>query len=157
MHTITNCNHIEHSRVLYSNAEQQASPTQLQSILQACSGPSVLRQGRQVHAQVIVSGYTYSNNNGLLGAKLLGMYVLCGSFVDAKTLFYKLELRFTHLCYSMMQHGPKILTLYFQLLLIVEEAQILYRANLTSTQDLKQGPTVKLGQKPLTSFNIICF
>ncbi|KAK4588822.1 hypothetical protein RGQ29_019714 [Quercus rubra] len=93
MHTITNCNHIEHSRVLYSNAELQASPTQLQSILQACSGPSVLQQGRQVHAQVIVSGYTYSNNNGLLGAKLLGMYVLCGSFVDAKTLFYKLELR----------------------------------------------------------------
>ena len=50
-----------------------------------------------------------------------------------------------------------ILTLYFRLLLIVEEAQILQRANLTSTQDLKQGPTVKLGQKPLTSFNIICF
>ena len=50
-----------------------------------------------------------------------------------------------------------ILTLYFRLLLIVEEAQILQRANLTSTQDLKQGPTVKLGQKPLTSFNIIFF
>ncbi|XP_023901197.2 LOW QUALITY PROTEIN: pentatricopeptide repeat-containing protein At4g21300 [Quercus suber] len=93
MHTITNCNHIEHSRVLYSNAEQQPSPTQLQSILQDCSGPSVLQQGRQVHAQVIVSGYTYSSNNVLLGAKLLGMYVLCGSFVDAKTLFYNLELR----------------------------------------------------------------
>ena len=93
IHTITNCNHTEHSRVLYSNAEQQASPTQLQSILQACSGPSVLQQGRQVHAQVIVSGYTDSNNNGLLGAKLLGMYVLCGSFVDAKNVFYKLELR----------------------------------------------------------------
>ncbi|KAM3748952.1 hypothetical protein ACB098_05G147100 [Castanea mollissima] len=93
MHTITNCNYIEHSRVLSSNAEQQASLTQLESILQACSGPSLLQQGRQVHAQVIVSGYTYSNNNGLLGAKLLGMYVLCGSFLDAKTLFYKLELR----------------------------------------------------------------
>ena len=50
-----------------------------------------------------------------------------------------------------------ILTLDFRLLLIVEEAQILQRANLTSTQDLKQGPTVKLGQKPLTSFNIIFF
>ncbi|KAL0011982.1 hypothetical protein SO802_007090 [Lithocarpus litseifolius] len=74
----------------------KASPTQLQSILQACSGPSVLQQGRQVHAKVIVSGYTYSNNNGLLGAKLLGMYVLCGSFVDAKNVFYKLELRVGH-------------------------------------------------------------
>ncbi|XP_030973109.1 pentatricopeptide repeat-containing protein At4g21300-like [Quercus lobata] len=105
IHTITNCNHIEHSRVLYSNAEQQASPTQLQSILQACSGPSVLQQGRQVHAQVIVSGYTYSNNNGLLVAKLLGMYVLCGSFVDAKNVFYKLELRSSAWSWNWMIRG----------------------------------------------------
>ncbi|KAM4101487.1 hypothetical protein ACB094_05G147500 [Castanea mollissima] len=105
IHTITNCNHIEHSRVLYSNAEQHASPTQLESILQACSGPSVLQQGRQVHAQVIVSGYTYSNNSGLLGAKLLGMYVLCGSFVDAKNVFYKLELKSSAWSWNWMIRG----------------------------------------------------
>uniref|UniRef100_A0A2N9IUG5 DYW domain-containing protein n=1 Tax=Fagus sylvatica TaxID=28930 RepID=A0A2N9IUG5_FAGSY len=84
----TNCNHIEHSRVLYSNTEH-AWASQLASILQACNGPSVLQQGRQVHAQVIVCGYS---NNALLGTKLLGMYVLCGSIVAAKNMFYKLEL-----------------------------------------------------------------
>jgi pentatricopeptide repeat protein len=62
--------------------------TQLESILQKPS--TKLEQAKQLHAQFVVSGINITNN-GLLGGKMLGMYVLCNSFVDAKKLFYQLE------------------------------------------------------------------
>ncbi|CBI31086.3 unnamed protein product, partial [Vitis vinifera] len=62
---------------------------QLVSILQTCTDPSGLSQGRQAHAQMLVNGIGY---NGILGTKLLGMYVLCGAFLDAKNIFYQLRL-----------------------------------------------------------------
>ncbi|GLT72080.1 hypothetical protein SLA2020_440430 [Shorea laevis] len=85
----TNCNHLKHVRVLYPTVEQ-ALASQFASVLRACSDASVLQQGRQVHAQVILRGIS---NDCLLGARVLGMYVLCGSFVDAKNTFYKIERR----------------------------------------------------------------
>ncbi|KAF8413497.1 hypothetical protein HHK36_001484 [Tetracentron sinense] len=61
------------------------------SLLQVCSDASVLRQGHQVHAQIIVNGIS---DNPFLGTRILGMYVLCKSFIDAKNMFYRLELRY---------------------------------------------------------------
>ncbi|KAB1208956.1 hypothetical protein CJ030_MR6G000535 [Morella rubra] len=86
----TNCKHVKPpSASLYPDNEP-ALASQLKSILLACCDPSVLRQGKQVHARVVVSAI---GNNGLLGGRVLGMYVLCGSFMDAKNMFYNLELR----------------------------------------------------------------
>ncbi|KAJ8758813.1 hypothetical protein K2173_000534 [Erythroxylum novogranatense] len=64
---------------------------QLESILQSCIGSPYLREGKQVHAQSIVNGII---NNGLLGAKILGVYVACDRFIDAKKLFHQLEFHY---------------------------------------------------------------
>ncbi|KAG8652102.1 hypothetical protein MANES_06G051200v8 [Manihot esculenta] len=64
---------------------------ELELLLQTCSDPSNLLQAKQIHAHSIVHGIT---NNGLLGAKILGTYVLCNNFVDAKKMFYQLKLYF---------------------------------------------------------------
>ncbi|KAM0059192.1 putative tetratricopeptide-like helical domain superfamily [Helianthus debilis subsp. tardiflorus] len=67
--------------------------SKLASLLQSCSHPNpdpqVTQQGQQLHAQIIVSGI---NHVGLLGSRLLGMYILCNKFIDAKSVFYKLDL-----------------------------------------------------------------
>lgn len=62
----------------------------LGSILQSCADSSVLQQGRQVHAQFIVNGIS---NNAVLGATILGMYVLSGKFINAGNMFFRLDLR----------------------------------------------------------------
>ncbi|KDP34853.1 hypothetical protein JCGZ_09141 [Jatropha curcas] len=64
---------------------------QLEFLLQNCSTHSDILQAKQIHAQSIVNSLT---NNGLLGAKILGNYVLCDNIIDAKKLFYQLELYF---------------------------------------------------------------
>ncbi|KAG6662550.1 pentatricopeptide repeat-containing protein At4g21300 [Carya illinoinensis] len=101
----TNCNNFKHSCRSYPNIER-ACACQLASILQACSGPSALRHGKQVHAQIIVSGI---GNHGLLGGRVLGMYILCGSFTDAKNMFYRLELRSSSLPWNWMIRGFTVL------------------------------------------------
>ncbi|KAI3713701.1 hypothetical protein L1987_72287 [Smallanthus sonchifolius] len=67
--------------------------SKLASVLQSCShsnpDPQLIQQGQQLHAQIIVNGI---NHVGLLGSRLLGMYILCGKFIDAKTMFHKLDL-----------------------------------------------------------------
>ncbi|XP_047319929.1 pentatricopeptide repeat-containing protein At4g21300 [Impatiens glandulifera] len=62
----------------------------LGSILQTCPHKSALWKVKQVHAHLIVNG-PY-NTECLLGSKVLGVYFLCGSFTDAKNLFYRLNL-----------------------------------------------------------------
>ncbi|XP_042477562.1 pentatricopeptide repeat-containing protein At4g21300 isoform X2 [Macadamia integrifolia] len=64
----------------------------LASILQTCSNAPALRQGQQVHAQIIVNGIS---DVGLMGTRILGMYVLCRSFTDAKNLFVQLQWQYT--------------------------------------------------------------
>ncbi|KAI6680551.1 hypothetical protein NL676_034432 [Syzygium grande] len=58
------------------------------SVLGTLSGSCDLRRGQQVHAQSVVRG---TSRSGLLGPKLLAMYVLCGDFLGAKDCFYRLE------------------------------------------------------------------
>ncbi|RRT64671.1 hypothetical protein BHM03_00050289 [Ensete ventricosum] len=58
------------------------------SILGTCRDPLGLQKGRQVHAQIVVRGV----RDSLLGGRILGMYVLCRSFMDAKHVFFSLEM-----------------------------------------------------------------
>lgn len=76
---------------LISPSTEEALAKHFASILQACSVHGFLAQGRQVHAQVIASGIS---KNSLLGTKILEMYVLCGSIMGARNVFYQLELRY---------------------------------------------------------------
>ncbi|XP_010258697.1 PREDICTED: pentatricopeptide repeat-containing protein At4g21300 [Nelumbo nucifera] len=61
------------------------------SLAQSCSHPSTLRQGRQVHAQVVVNGLSESD---FLETKILAMYVLCKSLIDAQNMFFRLDWRY---------------------------------------------------------------
>ncbi|KAL4570433.1 hypothetical protein LXL04_026085 [Taraxacum kok-saghyz] len=67
--------------------------SKLASVLQSCSTPNpdprVVQQGQQLHAQIIVNGI---NHIGLLGSRLLGMYILCKKLDDANTIFRQLDL-----------------------------------------------------------------
>lgn len=63
--------------------------SKLESILRTSSGHSVIQQGRQVHAQIILNGIDHF---GLLGTRIMGMYFLCNKFMDAKNMFNKLDL-----------------------------------------------------------------
>ncbi|XP_022142608.1 pentatricopeptide repeat-containing protein At4g21300 isoform X1 [Momordica charantia] len=80
-----------------SNSKNPINPTlfstnveaALASIFQACNHHSLLRQGQQSHAQAIASGIS---QNGDMGPRILGMYVLTGSLKDAKNVFYSLQL-----------------------------------------------------------------
>ncbi|XP_008793555.2 pentatricopeptide repeat-containing protein At4g21300 [Phoenix dactylifera] len=58
------------------------------SMLRACHDPLDLQKGRQVHAQLVVNGV---DDDDSLGTRLLGMYVLCRSFSDAKDVFFRLK------------------------------------------------------------------
>ncbi|KAF5752471.1 pentatricopeptide repeat-containing protein [Tripterygium wilfordii] len=69
IHTSSNKS-IRNQLVVTQNIEEEALASQLASILQACSGPSNLHQGAQVHAQYLVGGI--SNDDALLGARILG-------------------------------------------------------------------------------------
>lgn len=62
-------------------------------MLQHCSDSSELQKGYQLHAQIIVNGFS---DTGFLATKVLSMYVLCGSLVDAKNMFLRIEK-----CYSL--------------------------------------------------------
>lgn len=59
------------------------------SILSTCRDPSHLPKGRQIHAQAVVNGFS----DFTMGTRLLGMYVLCQSLMDAKDLFFSLDKR----------------------------------------------------------------
>ncbi|KAL7234389.1 hypothetical protein ACSBR1_017900 [Camellia fascicularis] len=63
----------------------------LKSIVLACPDHSVLKHGQQVHAHIIVNGLC---NVGLVGTKVLGVYIFCDRFKDANNLFYQLDLSY---------------------------------------------------------------
>ncbi|KAL7234391.1 hypothetical protein ACSBR1_017902 [Camellia fascicularis] len=54
----------------FSPNTEDTLATKLKSILLACPDHSVLKQGQQVHAHIIVNGLC---NVGLVGAKVLGV------------------------------------------------------------------------------------
>ncbi|CAN1238159.1 Pentatricopeptide repeat-containing protein At4g21300 [Linum grandiflorum] len=66
--------------------------SRLEAVLQLCSGPSNLGQGKQIHAQLIIHGLL---DAGLLGPKILGIYVLHDNFRDAVKMFYQIPLGYT--------------------------------------------------------------
>ncbi|XAR50765.1 hypothetical protein NMG60_11005187 [Bertholletia excelsa] len=63
----------------------------LSPLLQACQFNSVIKQGRQVHAQIVVNGLS---SVCPLVSKVLGVYVLSAGFKDVKDLFYQLDLSY---------------------------------------------------------------
>ncbi|KAH6801527.1 hypothetical protein C2S52_001991 [Perilla frutescens var. hirtella] len=53
--------------------------------------PSALQQTQQIHGQFVVNGLL---NMGVLGTRILGMYIKCNHYFDAKKLFWQLQLRY---------------------------------------------------------------
>lgn len=72
---------------LLSNIEEILG-SRLTLILRTSYDTFVVRQGRQIHTQLIISGVK-SNS---LNEKMLAVYSLSGSIKDARNMFYKLEL-----------------------------------------------------------------
>lgn len=97
--------------------------SKLALILQSCShhnpNPLVIQQGKQLHSQIIVNGI---NHVGLLGSRLLGMYILCGKYNDAKTMFHQLDLLYASPWnwmirgFTMMGCFDSALSVYFKML-----------------------------------------
>nr|GMC95228.1 pentatricopeptide repeat-containing protein At4g21300 [Ipomoea batatas] len=102
---------------------EEVLASKLAPILHICTSfsdsSSILQQGQQIHAQIIVNGIV---NTGVLGTRILGMYVLCNRFLDAKKLFWQLNL-----CYAspwnwmirgftVMGHFNSALIFYFKML-----------------------------------------
>ncbi|XP_027086166.1 pentatricopeptide repeat-containing protein At4g21300-like [Coffea arabica] len=86
------------SHCIHTNTEkaEEALASKLAQVLKSCnpsypghSNPSIIQKGQQIHAQITVNGL---NSLGLLGTRVLGIYILCGKFFDAKNLFFQLEL-----------------------------------------------------------------
>ncbi|CAF2070261.1 unnamed protein product [Brassica oleracea var. botrytis] len=67
----------------------ESLPRRLTLLLRSCSDPTLLRQGKQVHAFLIasrISGESY------IDERILGMYAMCGSFSDCGKMFHRLDL-----------------------------------------------------------------
>lgn len=56
--------------------------------------------GHKLHAQIIVNGLL---DSGFLGTRLLGMYILCKSIVDARNIFYQLQWQYPSPCNWMIR------------------------------------------------------
>ncbi|XP_011096747.1 pentatricopeptide repeat-containing protein At4g21300 [Sesamum indicum] len=81
--------------------------------------PSVLEKTRQIHAQITVNGL---HNLGILGTRILGMYILCNNYLDAKKLFCQLQLWYAAPWnwmirgFTMMGYYDYALLFYFKML-----------------------------------------
>lgn len=83
------------SEVLYFPYTEDVLASHLAPLLQTKDpslSPSVPQLVLQIHAQITVNGF---HNMGILGARILGMYILCDRYFDAKKLFFQLQL-----CYA---------------------------------------------------------
>ncbi|XP_024534805.1 pentatricopeptide repeat-containing protein At3g09040, mitochondrial-like [Selaginella moellendorffii] len=61
----------------------------LVAALNACSTPAFLREGRQIHALAMESGYDSSDK--IVGNALVNMFAKCGSLLDAREAFSKIS------------------------------------------------------------------
>jgi pentatricopeptide repeat protein len=59
-------------------------------VLNACASLGALKKGRQVHEQIIQSGY---EADVFVGCSLIDMYAKCGSMDDAQRVFSKMPSR----------------------------------------------------------------
>ncbi|MCL7039114.1 hypothetical protein MKW94_014703 [Papaver nudicaule] len=99
------------------NTKSLCLTSRFASMLQSCSS---LRQGYQVHSQIIVHGMS---DNGDMGSRILGMYVLCKSYTDAKNVFFGgIDLRYASPWnwmirgFTMMGSYNNALLFYFKML-----------------------------------------
>nr|XP_043607853.1 pentatricopeptide repeat-containing protein At4g21300 [Erigeron canadensis] len=87
--------HRRFSQIASSSYTKEDLTSKLASVLQSCSqhnpDPLLIQHGRQIHAHIVVNGIHHA---GLVGSRLLGMYILCGNFIDAKMVFQRLDLFF---------------------------------------------------------------
>eukprot|EP01018_Ginkgo_biloba_P020180 Gb_23075 [translate_table: standard] len=60
------------------------------SVLSACANLAALEHGKEVHEDILRSGFQY---NVFVGSGLVDMYAKCGSIVDAFTVFDKMSRR----------------------------------------------------------------
>eukprot|EP01018_Ginkgo_biloba_P032702 Gb_11925 [translate_table: standard] len=88
------------------------------SLLKSCIKMKALTEGKQVHARIVLNGLAQNAN---LGTKLVNMYTVCGSMVEARLIFDKLLKRNLTL-WNVMIRGyarngncEEALTLYYQM------------------------------------------
>jgi pentatricopeptide repeat protein len=67
---------------------QQPDPVTLGGVLNACSNAVALKQGRDVHEQIIQSGW---ESDVFLMSSLVDIYAKCGSMEDAHKVFNKMS------------------------------------------------------------------
>ncbi|KAJ7298365.1 hypothetical protein O6H91_Y001800 [Diphasiastrum complanatum] len=60
------------------------------AVLNACASIGALHYGRNIHVQVVRSGY---ETDGFMGSCLIDMYCKCGSMIDAHKLFDNMPMR----------------------------------------------------------------
>eukprot|EP01018_Ginkgo_biloba_P030474 Gb_39962 [translate_table: standard] len=65
-----------------------ADPDTHAYLLQACANLKSLEDGKYVHTHILKSGF---EQNAFVGAKLINMYVNCGSLLDARLVFEKMQ------------------------------------------------------------------
>eukprot|EP01018_Ginkgo_biloba_P026033 Gb_07043 [translate_table: standard] len=88
------------------------------SLLQACGSMQALSEGKQLHTQLLINGLEH---NPFLGAKLVSMYALCGSLLDARLVFDKIPKRNVLLWNIMIREyantglSAEALSFYFQM------------------------------------------
>ncbi|CAI9773326.1 unnamed protein product [Fraxinus pennsylvanica] len=81
--------------------------------------PSVFYQAQQIHAQITVNGL---QKVGILGTRILGMYILCNKYFDAKELFFQLNLCYAApwnwmiRCFTMAGYFDFAILFYFKML-----------------------------------------
>eukprot|EP01018_Ginkgo_biloba_P006881 Gb_03548 [translate_table: standard] len=88
-------------------------------LLQACIDMKALEEGKQVHAHMCLTGF---DRSVYLGTKLVHLYTICGSLVDARLAFDKASERNLFLCNAMIRgytrngfHEEEALLLYHQM------------------------------------------
>eukprot|EP01018_Ginkgo_biloba_P030326 Gb_08619 [translate_table: standard] len=87
-------------------------------LLQACANFNALEEGKQLHAHMLATGI---EQNVYIETKLVNMYAMCGSFVDARLVFDKIKIRNIFAWNGMIRgyvihgHYKEALTLYDQM------------------------------------------
>eukprot|EP01018_Ginkgo_biloba_P008587 Gb_26466 [translate_table: standard] len=94
------------------------NPVTFASVLPACASVTAFNHGREVHEDIIRSGF---QSNTFVANALLDMYAKCGSIEDAHQVFDKMHRRtvvsWTAMIvgYAMHGYGPKALQLFGQM------------------------------------------
>eukprot|EP01018_Ginkgo_biloba_P030678 Gb_05649 [translate_table: standard] len=82
--------HVDEALALYYQMQRtgiQPNQFTFSSVLPACASLAALRHGKEIHDDIIRSGF---QSNVFVGSALVDMYVKCGSLEDARKVFDKL-------------------------------------------------------------------